>query len=158
MKLKKLSLTIFLLQASLLVVGMAQATKPLLASGDWTDVDAVVNWMRMANGNTIISQTGTTELEGDFTGSMVTDLVVVVHPNGRTNMRAQGVFTGTVNGASGTAHMGFEAVGDFVSGAMQGMWVIHMGTDGLANLRGRGTMEGVAGVGGTYSGQIHFDP
>ncbi len=146
----------FLLLA--LTIAPVMATPPAPASGTWIDTGASAPDVRMAGGNTIISQTGTTTITGTFEGTMESEVTVVIHPNGKTNTRVTGMFNGSVDGSSGTLVMRFAALGDAVTGEMEGNWVILSGTGDLVNLRGQGTVEGIGGVGGTYWGQIIFAP
>jgi hypothetical protein len=70
---------------------------------------------------------------------------------------AEGTYTGSVATASGTFDFNFAGSIDTQGNAQGGLTVLH-GTGGLANLHGTLTLTGQAGVGGTYSGQVHFDP
>ncbi len=151
-----MTISAFLLLA--LMIAPVTVTAPMPASGTWTDTGASAPDVRMAGGNTIISQTGTTTVTGTFEGTMESNVKVVIHPNGKTNTWVIGVFSGSVDGLSCTLVMRFAATGNAVTGEMEGNWVILSGTGDLANLRGQGTVEGVGGVGGTYSGQILFAP
>ena len=65
-------------------------------------------------------------------------------------------FSGTANGVPGTAVL--HLVGVVNVPTIQGSFAIIRGDGGLANLRGQGTFVfDNAFIGGTYSGQVHFD-
>ena len=61
-------------------------------------------------------------------------------------------FTGTVLTASGTAQLVFSAT--FAGSNFQGQSTIFGGTDGLTNLHGQVTIQGIVNVNGSYSGFI----
>jgi hypothetical protein len=58
----------------------------------------------------------------------------VIHPNGTVTGQASGVFSGTVNGQSGTCVFSLEVNVDRAN-----HWVVDQGTGDLAGLSGQGT-------------------
>ena len=96
--------------------------------------------------------------------------------NGSATFHGSGIFTGVVNGQSGTMVMIYEGTAN-ARGVASANWVLEQGTGGLTNLHGQGTFEGTlvalqtspctppdrtvcdGGMfGGTYSGILHFTP
>ena len=90
--------------------------------------------------------------------------MVVVHPSGKTSFNGTLSFDGKVNGEPGTLKMSLVGQCCDEQGYWKIQWVILSGTEGLANLRGQGTMFG-PGAGGfeiwgyqEYDGKYHFEP
>src|SRR5207302_1760275 len=102
---------------------------------------------------------------GTFTGTSTLTGILIIHADGSANFHDTEVFTGTVNGASGTVT--FHLAGTGHTGATPGTTIyedthtIVGGTGALADLHGVlrlvGTVE-AAGPVATYTGRIHFDP
>ncbi len=70
---------------------------------------------------------------------------------------AQGTFTGSVLGTTGSFRYTFEGTIDAQGNAQGTLDILPgTGTGGLAALRGEIRFMGVAGVGGTYSGDVDF--
>lgn len=140
----------------------AYASPPTAASGTLENPISVPVDMRQANGNTIITEIEYADIHGTMEGSYILEFRAVIHGNGKLNMHGISTIDPcTVNGDTGTIIMSLTGTGFMsspVSGALQGEWVIIKGTGELANLHGQGTFTAEVGVGGTYSGQIHFDP
>ena len=148
---------ISILPASLTAV---YATTPTPATGYFTVTSFSFTTTKTADGNTFYDFTNTEQLFGTFTGTSASAIRVVVHPSGDFNVVHIMTFTGTVDGKSGTMIIKFEGKGTgFGVGApVSAQWVIQKGTADLASIHGTGTFEGHALIGGTYSGEIHFDP
>ncbi len=133
----------------------AAATPPHPASGTVVQTGSVAAPPEQAGGNLIVMSQSTFSFLGTFTGTSVAEERLVVHPNGLITFQSTEIFTGEVEGRTGT--VAFRVVGTVVGDSVQGQFTILRGTAELENLRGQGTFE-VTGVSGTYSGQIHFDP
>lgn len=142
-----------------LVPATAYASPPTTMSGTYAFVSRVVVDVRQADGNTIVEDILRQTLTGTVTGSATFERTTIIHSDGEFNIH--GIITSdlvTVIGRSGTYTQLIDATGIAATGAIQGRWVILSGTGELANMRAHGTFEGVAGVTGTYLGQLHFDP
>jgi hypothetical protein len=71
---------------------------------------------------------------------------------------ARGMFTGSVLGTAGSLRYTFEGTIDAHGNAQGTLHILpQTGTGGLAGLRGEIHFMGIAGVGGTYSGDVDFD-
>lgn len=153
---------LLIIMAVVLFPVAAYASPPTAASGTLENAVSVPGDMRVAGGNIIITETEYAEIHGTMEGDYILEFRAVIHSNGKLNM--YGISTidqCTVNGNTGTIIMSLTGTGVMsspVSGALQGEWVIIKGTGELANLHGQGTFTVGVGVGGTYSGKIHFDP
>ena len=125
---------------ALLTLPNAQAT-PLPASGSTTDCEHVIS-QQMFGSNTITILEITACFHGTFEGTWVGTERDVIHPDGTLTGQASGVFSGTVNGRSGTCVTSLEVSltlnGDVVH------WVVDQGTGDLAGLHGQGTVQGDA--------------
>jgi hypothetical protein len=99
------------------------------------------------------------DLDGDFYASFK---IVRFGPCNLTVLApdrfiAHGTYTGSVQGNEGSFDFIFQGgVND--EGMAQGRLVVLQGSGDLSNLRGNIVLSGVAGVGGDYAGQVHFDP
>jgi hypothetical protein len=122
---------------ALLTLPKAQA-QPIPASGSTTDCEHVIS-VRTAGRNTIITSSITTCFHDTFEGTWVGTERDVIHPNGTLTGQASGVFSGTVNGRSGTCVFSLEVSitrnGDVTH------WVVDRGTGDLAGLHGQGTFQ-----------------
>ena len=99
--------------------------------------------MQTVGPNTIITLSETIcSHDGTFEGGGVATERDVIHPNGTVTGQATGVFSGTVNGRSGTCVFSLEVSitrnGDVTH------WVVDQGTGDLAGLHGQGTFQGDA--------------
>ncbi len=137
---------------TLIVVAQpAAATSLIPASGNFSDVTTSVQ-VRFADGNTIITQAVTQTLTGTFAGTASQQNTTVVHPTGAVNFFGSETCTCVVQGISGSVVFGFSGT-VAPNGSLDGQFVILSGTGGLANLNGRGTLQGL----NSYTGVIHFD-
>jgi hypothetical protein len=109
--------------------------------------------IREADGNLIVSQTLTLAMIGTFDGTFAVEVRFVIHPSGEVNDHGFATFTGTVDGQYGTLQLRTRGT----PGPIDGFTIVS-GSDGLANLRGHGTVIFTGPGSGTYSGQVHFDP
>jgi hypothetical protein len=158
---KVLLVTLFMFMISIPVsptVVYAATLTP--ATGNMTVTSFSVTGVRTANGNTFMDFANTEAMSGTFVGTSTSVISVIVHPSGDFNVVHIMTFTGTVDEKSGTMTIKFEAKGTgFAYGApVSAQWVIQNGTGDLASIHATGTFQGNALIGGTYSGQIHFDP
>ena len=154
---------IYLLFTSLLLLlfPTAYAVEPTPASGTFQVVGATVTSVQPVDNICIIELDATFAFLGTLGGSFTASFKII-HRGSCAQpapeiFEAQGTYTGSVTAASGTFDFNFEGSID-AQGNAEGKLVILRGTGGLANLHGMLTLTGQAGVGGTYSGQIHFDP
>src|SRR3989475_5646686 len=120
---------------ALLTLPKAQA-QPIPASGSTTDCEHVIN-VRTAGPTTIITSSITTCFHGTFEGTWVGTERDVIHPNGTVTIQASGVFSGTVNGRSGTCVLSLAA--NLTLNGDVTHWVVDQGTGDLAGLHGQGT-------------------
>ena len=161
---KKISIAILVCMVALLstvwipaVHASTPGKKPIPVSGTWA-------WwadgfsFRFPGGNTIICATEHDTFAGTFAGVGEGPFTVTEHPTGFLTGRGRTVFTGTVDGKSGT--LVIQWVGNTKNdlGWWWFMWVILSGTGELANLRGEGTAWGPGPAGVDYSGKMHFVP
>lgn len=149
---KKILVFVSLLALAMLAFPMSTvfAKKPVHVTAT-TDVAAIITPVpvKLAGGNIFFDVTGTGGIYiGDFAGTI--EGIHRWHRNkdGKTNMFAELVFTGSVLGKSGSINM-------LCTGKAGGVvtWRIISGTDELANLHGTGTL----GL-GWIDGYVHFDP
>ena len=120
---------------ALLTLPQAQA-QPIPADSTSTDCEHVIS-VQTAGPNTIITLSETACSRGTFEGTLVNIERDVIHPNGTVTLQASGVFSGTVNGRSGTcvtsSTVALTRNGDVTH------WVVDQGTGDLAGLHGQGT-------------------
>jgi len=120
---------------ALLTLPNAQA-QPIPASGNSTDCEHVIS-VQSSGPNTIITLSETGCFHGTFVGTWVGTERDVIHPNGTVTIQASGVFSGRVNGRSGTCVIS-SAVSLTLNGDVT-HWVVDQGTGDLAGLHGQGT-------------------
>jgi len=151
---------------TLTLVGMtgvaAYATAPGEVSGEFgVGQPSPPTSVRQAADNCIIDVAVPFHFTGDLEGSFDANFTIISHaPCGATgaeNFRAMGTFTGEFADAAGTFSFVFEGTVDSF-GAAEGRFVILDGAEGLSDLRGQLELSGQAGVGGSYSGALHYDP
>jgi hypothetical protein len=125
---------------ALLTLPQAQA-QPIPADSTSTDCEHVIS-VQTAGPNTIITLSETACVHGTFEGTLVNIERDVIHPDGTVTLQSSGVFSGTVNGRSGTcvlsAAVSLTRNGDVTH------WVADQGTGDLAGLHGQGTGQGDA--------------
>ena len=143
---------------SALLMTTVLAKKHIPVSGGWSW--GVDDWMeRYADGNTHIAATELDDFNGTFEGKDIGPFKMTWHPNGFIAGSSKTVFTGSVNGHSGTCVIMWvgKTINDQFWWSFK--WIIISGTGGLTNLRGKGTCYGPGGPSGvTMTGWIHFDP
>ncbi len=135
----------------------AYASPPTEVSGTFTVRSITVLEVRRAGGNMIVKQIEYGNLVGDVSGPFTFERTVIVHSDGAVNVH--GIMTvapASVLGRSGTYTQVIDAKVE--AGAIEGRWTNLSATEDLADIHAQGTFAGTAGVAGTYSGQLHFDP
>jgi uncharacterized protein DUF3224 len=110
-----------------------EASQPVPATFSSTDCEHVIS-QESHGPNTIITLDITACFHGTFEGTWVGTERDVIHPNGTVTGQGSGVFSGTVNGRSGTFVFSFEVNVDVAS-----HWWVDQGTGDLAGLHGQGT-------------------
>ena len=158
----KFVLALVLICAALLQFpgAVAEAAGPPVAGcGTFSAASPMVVESRVVGGNTIITDVVAGSLTGLFSGPIVAERRIVLHPNGTITGQALETFTGSVAAPTGGQAGGlvFRLVftGDAAAGTFSGSFIILSGTGGLANLHGHGTFDGSLITGaGTYCGQV----
>jgi len=140
-----------LLVLPVLAAPLSAAGPPLQASGSFIQTPIIQSNIRTAGPVTLFDFTETDTLTGTLSGTSVIRGQCVLRESGRATCTAREVFTGTVNGQSGTVEFADVVhIANAATGALTGSWTVIGGTGGLSNLRGHGTFEGSGGR-GTYS-------
>ncbi len=136
----------------------AVASPPTAANGTFTYTLSTFNSIRSAGGNTIIDLSATAAYTGTFSGTSTINGTLIIHADGSANFRDVEIFTGTVNGVTGTVT--FNLTGrNGPSVDIGATDTIVSATGDLAGLHGvlsEVATLGVNGPFGTYSGQIQF--
>lgn len=159
-KILTIALSLALLSSLFVFAVPVSATPPQTVSGDWTGLGATITSARMADGNVFFTYISEHNITGDISGSMISYGRGVLHPNGEQNMRSTGTFTGSFNGATGTADYVLVLRG--TAPMYSGTWVLKNGTGDLAGLHAvitvikTGPYNG--GSEGIYTGTYHLDP
>ena len=145
----------------------AEASRLQPASGGFFPCFNYAGPPRQVGDNLIITFNVTGTITGTFVGSFVGTEMQVVHRDGSINLHGSFVFTGSVNGSSGTLLVTYEGIGNAVTGHENLQVVARQGTGGLAGVHANLTAEGDVGApnpgcdlsgAGTYTGQILFAP
>jgi hypothetical protein len=151
------------------------APRFIAASGSWLDCDIVTDFQQVGP-NQIITVDVTSTFNGTLDGCYTGTERDVVYKDGAATFHGSGIFTGVVNGQSGTMVLTYEATANS-QGVSSGNWVLEQGTGGLTHLHGQGTFGGTfvdpqtsrcapaapavcdgGMLGGTYSGALQFAP
>ena len=139
---------------------------PLPASGEFFPCFNYAGPPRQVGENLIITFNISGTSTGTFTGSSITGTELdVVHRDGSITLHGSILFTGSVNGRSGTMLFTYEGIGNAVTGHETLRFVGRQGTGGLAGVYANITAEGdvgapepgcdLSGV-GTYTGHVLF--
>jgi uncharacterized protein DUF3224 len=153
--------------AALFALPKAQADPPAAAHGYSTDCENLISEQHVGQ-NTIIILNITATFTGTFTGTWVGTERDVIHADSSGMVQGSGVFTGSVNGRSGTMIFSYRVTFP-PNGKEITHWVVDQGTDDLAGIHGQGTTPSDEETGPTedcawdtfvveYSGQIQFFP
>ena len=135
----------------------APASPPSPVSGSYVYTDSWFESFRSAGGNAIIELRATVEYTGTFTGTSEVHGKLIVHADGSANFHDVEVFTGTVNGVSGTVTFNLAGSNDSELNVKATSTIVSA-TGDLAGLHGTlklaGSVQVPEGPFGTYSGQI----
>jgi hypothetical protein len=118
----------------------AEASPPVPATFNITDCEHITS-QEPRGPNTIITLSITACFHGTFEGTWVGTERDVIHPNGTVTGQGSGVFSGTVNGRSGTCVFSYQVN---IGVANPTHWVVDQGTGDLAGLHGQGTQQFVS--------------
>lgn len=159
MKVLKAALAPLPLLASLLVLpASANASTLSSGSGSFTATGEVIS-VQQADGNTIVTATEVQTLTGVLTGTRVASGTMTFHPDGTFTAHDTGIFTGTIDGRTGSITISGASSGTGNSGS--GQIVGDQGNGGLAGLHLQGPFQPVVDSAttaeGTYSIRFHFD-
>ena len=160
-RLTMLAVVLGLLVVIVSSVSVVGASASQAVSGSWQFGSLSPISAQPVGGNCIIELGYTQNYLGDLDGT-VTGHVRIVHlgpcdQNAAEVFVSQGTFTGTVAGASGTFDFQLQGKAIGPQGSIQGQLIILAGTGNLASLHGQITLTGQLPIGGTYSGDIHFE-
>jgi len=156
---------------ALLTLPSAEALEPRArpqpASGEFFPCFNYAGPPRQVGDNLIITFNVSGPATGTFTGSSVGTELDIVHADGSISLHGTLLFTGSINGRSGTMLLSYEGIGNAVTHHENLQVVARQGTGGLAGVSANLTAEGdigapnqgcdLSGV-GTYTGQILFAP
>ena len=152
---------------SLLTLPTAEARPPESASGEFFPCFNYAGPPRQVGENTIVTFNISGTATGTFIGSFVGTELDVVHHDGSITLHGSALFTGSVNGRSGTLLFTYEGIGNANTGHETLHFVGRQGTGDLAGLHANLTAEGDVGAPapgcnasgeGTYTGRLHFAP
>ena len=118
----------------------ASSSKTMFVNGDLVDCHTV-NESRHDGDNQLNMVAIAGKFTGTLNGSYDGTERNVVHKDGSASFSGSGVFTGEVNGRSGTAVLTYAGTVD-TKRAVIAHWVLDKGTDDLARLDGQGTFQG----------------
>ena len=148
-----------------LALPSAEAGGPGPASGEFFPCFNYAGPPRQVGENVIITFNVTTAATGTLTGSLVGTELDVVHPDGSITLHGIAVFTGSVDGRSGTLLFTYNGIGNAVTGHENLRFAARQGTGDLAGVYVQGTAEGDLGApdpgcdvsgAGTYTGHVVF--
>lgn len=142
------------LLAAVLSVPSAAAAAPVPVTGSVTQVSWHVVSTHTGGGGTTFTFNEVNNLAGNISGTTALTGECKTGNSGRTTCRADGAFTGSVDGRSGSFLFSQSTTTDPLTGAYSGRISLRDGSGQLAGLRGHGTIEGV-GARGTYSVQLN---
>ena len=141
------------------------AGPPELASGQFFPCFNYAGPPRQVGENVIITFNVSGAVTGTFTGSSVGTELDVVHRDGSITLHGSILFTGSINGRSGTLLLTYEGIGNFFTGHENLRFVGRQGTGDLAGVYANITAEGDAvapepgcnlSAIGTYTGHVLF--
>jgi len=156
-----------LIVGALFALPSAKAAPPRAASGNTTDCENLIS-VRSSGPNTIVVLSIATTFTGTFDGTWEGTERDVFHPNGSGTGQGSGVFSGSVDGRSGTMVFSYE-VSISPAGKVVTRWTVGQGTGDLAGVHGEGTFPDAVETGPTgdcewdtfaleYDGRIQFAP
>jgi hypothetical protein len=149
-----------------LTLPSAEAGTPQAALGNFYPCfNYAVYPPRQVGENVIITFNVTTAATGTLTGSLVGIELDVVHPDGSITLHGVALFTGSVDGRSGTLLFTYNGIGNAVTGHENLRFAGRQGTGDLVGAYVQGTAEGDLGApspgcdvsgAGTYTGHVVF--
>lgn len=154
-----LIIPLLVMTAILPLANVAYASPPTTVTGEWTLSSITsMNCTNVDDGVSVCNFTGVRTHTGDIAGTINVEGVMLtnLHEGVRT-IHAHGIFTGSINEATGQASAIFESKVDLATHIIDGVWKIGQGTGGLEGVHGQGTWSGVEGVTGSLTGQVHFN-
>jgi len=138
---------------------------PAPASGEFFPCFNYAAPPRQVGENVIVTFNISGTATGTVAGSVVGTELDVVHPDGSITLHGNALFTGSVDGRSGTMVFSYEGIGNAVTGHETLRFVGRRGTGDLAGIYANVTAEGdigapepgcdLSGV-GTYTGHVVF--
>jgi hypothetical protein len=146
------------------LVGLALAPPALAATqpaaGSFVEGPETVTSEQQAGGNIIVELTRAVVFTGTYTGVGQADERIVIHSDGSTNVHIRIAFTGLACGEPAQLDFLLAAQGQLDANLQNGTVAGHYTTvDGgqtpSRTIRGNGEINGIAGVGGSYDGQVH---
>ena len=157
---------------ALLTLPSAEAVEPRArpqpASGEFFPCFNYAGPPRQVGENLIITFNISGTATGTFNGSVIDGIELdVVHRDGSITLHGTALFTGSVNGRSGTFLFSYEGIGNAVTGHETLHFTVGHGTGDLVGLHAELTAEGDIGAPnpgcdlsgtGTYNGWILFAP
>jgi len=141
--------------------------RPQPANGEFFPCFNYAGPPRQAGENLIITFNISGTSTGTVTGSVVGTELDVVHRDGSITLHGSFLFTGSVNGRSGTMVFTYEGKGNAVTGHETLRFVGRQGTGDLSGTHANLTAEGDLGApspgcdvsgAGTYTGHVIFAP
>ena len=150
---------------ALLTLPSAGAGTPVPASGEFFPCFNYAGPPRQVGENWIITFNISGTSTGTFTGSSTGTELDVVHRDGSITLHGTILFTGSVNGRSGTMLLSYEGIGSAATGHETLRFVGRQGTGDLAGVYAQLTAEGDVGApnpgcdlsgAGTYNGHVVF--
>lgn len=152
-----LAAALILVLAALPAYYARAAGPPIEASGTYVRTSFAQSNIRSVGEVTMFDFTETQALTGAISGTTVLQGSCVVRPALQAVCQAISMFTGTVDGHSGTAEFREVVFIDLTAGTLHGSFTIVSGTDDLATLHGHGTFQAARGS-GSYAAQLIFAP
>jgi hypothetical protein len=147
---------------------LAQAARPEPASGEFFPCFNYAGPPRQVGENVIITfNISGASSNGTLIGSVEGTELDVVHRDGSITLHGSFLFTGSVNGRSGTMVFSYEGIGNAVTGHENLRFVGGHGTGDLTGTHVNVTAEGDVGApspgcdlsgAGTYTGHVIFAP
>lgn len=139
--------------SALLMFPAAAAAAPIPGSGSVNRLSHVVVSTSTGGGGTTAYFNEMNTVTGTLSGVTASSGDCKTQSSGRISCRADGSFTGTVDGRAGGFFFSQATTVDGATGAYSGRISISGGSGELASLHGHGRVEG-NGASGTYSVQL----
>ncbi len=147
--------------------GVEPRARPEPASGGFFPCFTYAGPPRQVGENLIITFNVTADVTGTLNGSLEGIELDVVHRDGSITLHGTALFTGSVDGRSGTLLFTYNGIGNAVTGHENLRFAGRQGTGDLAGVYVEGTAEGDVGApnpgcdlsgAGTYTGHVVFAP